>query len=664
VLGLFENLGTDVKDTITGLPRGIVQSVEHPIAAGKAIGESYAQTYGPLWRNHPGAFLQQLYKHPLGPILDVASLVTLGAGSAVKAGSVLSKAGLISETSRLARLGDLRAITLRSPRALAAERKITPEFAALIDQGAPELLTGRTLSRNPAIRLRSELVDRALKRLPVTTPKLGEVARYGKELDKTARRTAFTRQNELHRWHQAFDKLNADERVALDLIARGLDPHEWKSVLERSAASTQDKAVQRFVDKTVKVLDRPKVAELVRQPSAKLLVAHEEGRRLSEMLAGILDEHGLLTPEAAAARPWLHKQLASGARFVDTSGRDVGQIGADITEHLPPEMITRPRTVAEAKAHLATLDQHYNSIVEQAAQRLGLLREDGKLSPDQVREQGRVNSTSKARARKIKLSESEKDIARRARARWNQDLEEKTRSGIPENELKKIRRHIRRIDEELRTGYRIDTSPSMRVSVTKRQVLDQAESTLLETLDKHPDAPGMAQLAELVAERDRLRNLVASPEAVFGKVVRTEVPGEYPKGTFFHGSPEGERSPTRTTIRSRGRKASASRTEHREGTRVRPEPPTLNAALRRVRSTFTPNAKPRHGPADIPLWRDWPLLSITHLLSRHAGANPRAATRRSRLPATPGGKRPRRTECRAERVPKDDRRVEGRARRS
>lgn len=120
--GLFGNLGKDVADFTTGLPGGIVKLVgsaasdvfrmDHVLTGDSALYknilkptfEGYKHTYG------QGNVLKNIYEHPLGPILDAATIASLGAGGAAKAGQVATRAG---NTGRLA---DLARITARDGR--------------------------------------------------------------------------------------------------------------------------------------------------------------------------------------------------------------------------------------------------------------------------------------------------------------------------------------------------------------------------------------------------------------------------------------------------------------------------------------------------------------------------------------------------------------------
>lgn len=118
-IGILGNLARDVKDAAVNVPVGVYEAgrslskdlqeagrkanpmrgggdfgFERTRGLGTAIGKQYADTYGPLVRGDVGEFAHRVGQHPLGPILDAASVVSLGAGagargaSALKAGSV------------------------------------------------------------------------------------------------------------------------------------------------------------------------------------------------------------------------------------------------------------------------------------------------------------------------------------------------------------------------------------------------------------------------------------------------------------------------------------------------------------------------------------------------------------------------------------------------
>ena len=100
VLGLVKNFGSDIGHSIIGIPEGIVQTFEHPIRTAEQIGHQYAQTYGPLTHGDVSKFLHNVYEHPLGPALDVANVLSLGATGLGRAGLaplIARSVGLLGE---------------------------------------------------------------------------------------------------------------------------------------------------------------------------------------------------------------------------------------------------------------------------------------------------------------------------------------------------------------------------------------------------------------------------------------------------------------------------------------------------------------------------------------------------------------------------------------
>jgi hypothetical protein len=85
------NLKNDIVDTATGMPAGLLHSVEHPIDAAQQIGQSYADLYGPLLHGDFGKFGHNVAQHPLSPALDLLSLVSLGAGTAARAAGTVGR---------------------------------------------------------------------------------------------------------------------------------------------------------------------------------------------------------------------------------------------------------------------------------------------------------------------------------------------------------------------------------------------------------------------------------------------------------------------------------------------------------------------------------------------------------------------------------------------
>lgn len=291
-LGIAGHLIGDVKDAITNFPAGVKVAVTDPGEAWSGLKASYADTYG-QGLDH---FLHSFYQHPLGPVLDVATLFTAGAGGVARAGGTLAKVGLLDETSALARLGEAGTIALRSPAAKAGEL------------GAPVVL--KSTSRNPLIRVRQSLVDQALKQLDDTFPVFGENARYGRAETRAAAGKALVLKQEAVPYINAFVKLSKDEQRALNVLGRV--PHDahlegWKSILAEGERLGNEDAGQLLKD-----ISAPKVVKLFESPTKKMMAAHAEAEKLGDKASEELQRLGVLTKDQAETAKYRHAILASG----------------------------------------------------------------------------------------------------------------------------------------------------------------------------------------------------------------------------------------------------------------------------------------------------------------------------------------------------------------
>ena len=104
------------------------------------MAKGIVQDWSPLFMGHPGEWLENTYEHPLGPILDVASFVTLGAGAAARGAAVVSKA---AEAGRVARATEGLVAAVRSELARSAPvlRPRTPPLLAVPWTAGGEALT-------------------------------------------------------------------------------------------------------------------------------------------------------------------------------------------------------------------------------------------------------------------------------------------------------------------------------------------------------------------------------------------------------------------------------------------------------------------------------------------------------------------------------------------
>jgi hypothetical protein len=76
--GGIENFAEDVKDAAIGIPVGVIQGVRHPLRAAKMFEQATWHTWSPLFHGHPVKFAENVYAHPLAPLLDVATVFSLG----------------------------------------------------------------------------------------------------------------------------------------------------------------------------------------------------------------------------------------------------------------------------------------------------------------------------------------------------------------------------------------------------------------------------------------------------------------------------------------------------------------------------------------------------------------------------------------------------------
>lgn len=104
VSGFLDNLAGDVRDSAVGLPTGLVHLATHPVSSVEAMGKMTWQDWSPLFHGNVNKFAHQFYAHPLAPLLDVASVLTGGAGVAGRLANLGLDSSLVTDTSLVGRL--------------------------------------------------------------------------------------------------------------------------------------------------------------------------------------------------------------------------------------------------------------------------------------------------------------------------------------------------------------------------------------------------------------------------------------------------------------------------------------------------------------------------------------------------------------------------------
>lgn len=177
--GFGTHLANDVKDAVTGLPAGIVETVKDPKTAGKTIARSTWQDWAPLVEGHPNKWLHQFYDHPLAPLLDVATVFSLGAGAAAKGGQLAVDAGLASDATTGGRVLKGLADLGKSHVRMVSDTKS-------IEAGkTPGVQLKKVYSANAGANLRRELGSRAMLHLEPHLPAFfKQSAREGRLYDR------------------------------------------------------------------------------------------------------------------------------------------------------------------------------------------------------------------------------------------------------------------------------------------------------------------------------------------------------------------------------------------------------------------------------------------------------------------------------------------------
>jgi hypothetical protein len=403
--GFLSNLGHDVEASLLGLPRGVVQAVEHPVDTAKAIGSQYEQTYGPLTHGDVSGFLHQLYEHPLGPILDVTTLVTGGAGAFARAGKIAADAGLIGADSKLAKLGEAGSVELRNPAALAQAGKLKTVMPTVAQAGAKTI--AKTTSRNPARRAAQNALDRAMKLTPAMAPLVGEGRRFAREVNRDRSRLDAALRVQIRDYDHAASKLHDPrDQFAAALHIAGDDPRGWAALLEREHGEN----LPPQVSKTIAFLRDKQTADAFDHPTEQVQRVVDMGREIAHGMTGQrvkdaqsqletaltqIDEReaaGEITAKDARAlkqstrqtadariqelhdRPYLNLRLQAGARFVHPIKSDALASARSQAARLQKRydaaarrrakgIAKLPYSEADARARLAEIDQRYEQLV-------------------------------------------------------------------------------------------------------------------------------------------------------------------------------------------------------------------------------------------------------------------------------------------------------------
>lgn len=323
VLGVLGNLGADLGDAAVNLPSGLWETAESfGSDIGRAYGgdlsfrntrdlageiaDQYAYTYGPAVHGDFGETAHRIGQHPLGPILDAATVLTAGAGAAAKTAQV-SRATTLGEAAR------------------ALVTKANPE-ARILKVG--NLEAEGQFSRNPVARGVQRATDAALQ----------------KGADKSLR-IEDLRNARVAKWEgrrqRVTDAVAREPGTRLRVMGRKLKPEEWRAlrlvaeevpVARRIGASEMRKARakgsevarhQERIDLTRKAaefLDEgPDGLPTFKPEATKLRSVYQALRDASTDRESMLRNLDLMDEDAQATAKTKVARIAAGARTVSSS---------------------------------------------------------------------------------------------------------------------------------------------------------------------------------------------------------------------------------------------------------------------------------------------------------------------------------------------------------
>jgi hypothetical protein len=240
----------------------------------KPIAKSYAYTYGPAFRGDFGKTGSRISEHPLGPILDAISLASLGAGSYVKAASLLGKD-----------VSAARSLGLIGPGGKVVTKPVT----------------GTELSRR--MRLGA---NRAMKAITREDRYFGEELRAARLERKQLNVRDAQRKARLEPHAEATTSLRKRELKAVNLRKQFLTAAEVRIEAKRMLALDDP-----IAHKNARSILNPKVLALVDKPSKRMLRELETADPATDYAGKLV---GL--PEATAARrAWQPLLVSRGARY-------------------------------------------------------------------------------------------------------------------------------------------------------------------------------------------------------------------------------------------------------------------------------------------------------------------------------------------------------------
>lgn len=364
VFGVVKNLGVDLKDAAINLPAGVWEMADSTTSdvadalngdtdfdrskkLGGDIADQYAHTYGPLAQGDFGEFAHRVGQHPLGPVLDVVSAVTLGAGAPAKAGQVGSAVGVANKAKALVTKVQPGPRTLRVGE-LEVQGQFSRNAAVRGVQKATDSLLTRGAEANPAGRIADRRNARASR-----------WEERGRRVEETVARAKASQLMVVGR------KLKPEEQMALRLVAEEAPVGRRIAASELRAARMDEKGQARhgerigLMRKAQDLLDEgPDGRPVVKADQKKLARVYALLRETSSDRESMLMSIDRMTPEGAAKHKTDVGQVALGAEYVDPKvaaarARDIEREGGRTAAQVARDAKREQRKARREAARLA-----------------------------------------------------------------------------------------------------------------------------------------------------------------------------------------------------------------------------------------------------------------------------------------------------------------------
>lgn len=349
LLGIGEGLGYYLPKAVYDAATGNAAPIE---AMGSGIADQYKQFYSPLVEGNFGKFAQNVYDNPFQPVMDVASLVTGGAGLAGKGAELAAMGGEAGSAAadvgaRVAGLTRIPAADIASSPAIAAAKDlgIVPKLARNGDALIPKLRsvvdphTGVSLhdipkgvARNPVIRGRQALMEATYAKISPDNPILGRMSptERGPRLETAMRnrRAAIAHLPAIRAVQVADKALTPDERLAVGArtgigVKDAASVKTWRTMVQSkvdaiNAARDSDGGIAKgsakeLANQTVKLKEIDAASPLIAHPTPAMLDAEgaiyklhdsvQEARASNTAAVPFDPLHDQMTIDSSAAQP-------------------------------------------------------------------------------------------------------------------------------------------------------------------------------------------------------------------------------------------------------------------------------------------------------------------------------------------------------------------------